>query len=157
MRGRRRCLGLGLGFRVYSHVWLRVVVERVGGEGASAPTDPQMCCDVAHALKNDGNKLMGLGFSYRALHKCVSPFHLRIFVTLCSGTSALLTSSQNLHLNLEDQLLKVSRQIFPLSDPSPVKPTQILTRYAASCCQTPQHASCNCASGTQRCKLATSC
>ena len=36
---------------------------------AAAQTDPQMCFNVAHALKIDGNKLIGLGFCYRALHK----------------------------------------------------------------------------------------
>ncbi len=49
-------------------------------EGSAAQSDPQMSFDVAQALKNDGNKLIGLGFSYRALHKYVARFSLRVFI-----------------------------------------------------------------------------
>lgn len=45
------------------------MVERVVSGSAASQADMQMCFDAAQALKNDGNKLIGVGFSYRALHK----------------------------------------------------------------------------------------
>jgi hypothetical protein len=44
-------------------------VEEVLCDSGSAQSEPQVCFNVALSLKNDGNKLIGQGFSYRALHK----------------------------------------------------------------------------------------
>ena len=45
------------------------MVEKVVCDGAAPHTDAQTCFNAATSLKNDGNKLIGQGFSYRALHK----------------------------------------------------------------------------------------
>jgi hypothetical protein len=45
-------------------------------DGSASQSDPQLCFDVAMSLKNDGNKLIGQGFSYRALHKYQRAFEL---------------------------------------------------------------------------------
>jgi hypothetical protein len=66
-----RCAACGfeLESALYSLVLFRVCVERIVRDGAALQSDSQMCFDVALSLKNDGNKLIGQDFSYRALHK----------------------------------------------------------------------------------------